>query len=75
MMYDEHMRYLGALGLLMECSVYVPEDLRECIESAFQDACAANDHWKWRRILNRIEIIVMDDDEVDEGEESREKIR
>lgn len=49
------MRYLGCLGLLAECSVYVPEDLRERIEQAMQDACADRS-LRWRRVLNRIEI-------------------
>jgi hypothetical protein len=52
------MRYLGTLGLLTECSVYVPEDVRESIETAFEHACSADPMLKWRRILNRIEIEV-----------------
>ncbi len=52
----EHTRYLGVLGLLGECSVFVPEDMREVIEQAFEDAVAANPALRWRRILNRIEI-------------------
>lgn len=54
--FPEHMRYLGTLGLLGECAVYVPEDLREKIEDAMRDACEADPALKWRRILNRIEI-------------------
>jgi hypothetical protein len=54
----EHMRYLGTLGLLSECSVYVPEELREMIAQAFDDAVAANSSLKYKRILNRIEIDV-----------------
>lgn len=54
----EHMRYLGALGLLGECAVYVPEDLREKIEDAMADACATDSSLRWRRVLNRIEIEV-----------------
>lgn len=57
----EHMRYLGTLGLLAECSVYAPEDIRESIEQAFADACAANPHLKYKRILNRLEIEVQFD--------------
>jgi hypothetical protein len=52
----EHERYLGALGLLAECSVHVPEDIREMIEAAFEDACAAASGLYWRRILSRLEI-------------------
>ncbi len=37
-MKSEHMRYMGTLGLLSECSVYVPEDIREMIEDAFREA-------------------------------------
>ncbi len=54
---DEHVRYLGCLGLLAECSVYVPEDLREQIDRAFTDACR-DGSLRWRRVLNRIEIEV-----------------
>lgn len=52
---NEHMRYLGCLGLLCEASVYVPEELRESIESALEDACA-DGTLTWRRILDRYEI-------------------
>lgn len=55
---NEHMRYLGTLGLLAECSVYVPEDIREMIEAAFKDACVADPTLTHRRILNRLEIEV-----------------
>jgi len=51
-------RYLGALGLLAECSVYVPEDIREMIEQAFADACEGDPGLRWKRILNRVEIEV-----------------
>jgi len=54
-----HMHYLGTLGLLGECAVHVPEELREMIEQAMDDACAENPSLSWRRILNRIEIQVM----------------
>ena len=50
------MRYLGCLGLLGECAVYVPEDLRVMIEQAMVDACEAIPTLRWRRIINRIEI-------------------
>ena len=52
---DEHMRYLGCLGLLAECAVYVPEDQRDMIEAAMEDAATAMPGFRWRRILNRID--------------------
>lgn len=52
---DARMRYLGVLGLLCEASVHVPEDVRESIERALDDACA-DGKLKWRRILDRLEI-------------------
>lgn len=55
---SEHMRYLGALGLLSECSVYVPEDLRESIERAMFDAVYYNKNLEFRRVLNRLELEV-----------------
>ena len=55
---DQGTRYLGVLGLLTECSVYVPEDIREMIEEAFTDACAGDPGLRWKRILNRVEIEV-----------------
>ena len=36
---DLKTRYLGVLGLLGECSLYVPEDIRAMIEEAMEDAC------------------------------------
>ena len=54
-MNDVRMRYLGVLGLLAECSVYVPEELRQSIETAMEQACA-DGCLKWRRVLNRVEI-------------------
>lgn len=55
---SERMRYLGCLGLLAECAVYVPEDVREQIAEALDDACANDPLLKWRRILNRFELEV-----------------
>lgn len=55
---DEHMRYLGLLGILEDCSVQVDEETRERIEDAFADACRNNPGWGWKRILNRIELIL-----------------
>ncbi len=50
---SEHMRYFGVLGLLCECAVYVPDDIRTCIDLALTDACTANPPWQWRGILDR----------------------
>jgi len=54
---NERLRYLGVLGLSASCeaSVYVPEDLREQIESALEDACA-DGRLRWRRVIDRLEI-------------------
>jgi hypothetical protein len=52
---DQRMKYLGVLGLLSQCSVHVPDDINESIESAFVDACA-DGRLQYRRILNRLEI-------------------
>jgi hypothetical protein len=54
---------MGVLGLLTQCSIYVPEDIRECIEAAMGDAVEhSNGKLKWKRILDRIEIEVISDD-------------
>jgi len=55
-MTDLYQRYLGCLGILTECSVYVPEEIRESIAQAVQDACDNHHSLRWKRILNRIEI-------------------
>jgi len=52
---NDRMKYLGVLGLLCEASVYVPEDIRDSIETALEDACA-DGKLEYRRILNRFEI-------------------
>jgi hypothetical protein len=51
------MRYAGVLGLLSECSVYVPEEIRESIEQAFADA-SEDGSFRWCRVLDRVEIEV-----------------
>jgi len=56
---NEHTRYLGVLGLLVQCSVYVPEDVREIIEAALEDACIADPGLAWKRILDRLEIAAV----------------
>jgi hypothetical protein len=53
---DLYMRYLGVLGLLGECSVYVPEDMREQIATAMDDAVEHHPTLHVRRTLNRLEI-------------------
>lgn len=55
----ERMRYLGVLGLLCECAVYVTEELREQIDAALADATEADPSLRARRILNRREIEVV----------------
>ena len=52
---NQRMQYLGVLGLLGQCSVHVPEDIREMIESAFNDACG-DGSLQYRRLINRLEI-------------------
>jgi hypothetical protein len=51
----ERMRYLGVLGLLCEASPYVPEEIRESMEQALEDACR-DGRLRFRRILDRFEI-------------------
>lgn len=53
------MKYLGVLGLLCEASVYVPEDVRECMENALQDAVDNLPNLRWKRILDRLDIEVV----------------
>lgn len=57
----EHLRYMGTLGLLAQCAVYVPEDIRECIEQALEAAHAAYPFITWRRVLDRIDLTVSMD--------------
>jgi hypothetical protein len=54
-MNNERTRYLGVVSLLCEASVYVPEEIRESIECALEDACS-DGRLKWKRLLNRLEI-------------------
>jgi len=57
---DEHMRYLGCLKLLEDCSPYVPEEIREGIEMAHDDAVeASNGTLRARSVLDRREIEVV----------------
>jgi len=55
MISDERMKYLGVLGIICEASVHVPEDVRETMERALDDACA-DGRLKWRRVIDRLEI-------------------
>ena len=50
-----YLRYLGVLGLLGQCSVYVDDDLRETIIMAMEDA-ASHHPVRVVRVLNRVEI-------------------
>lgn len=53
-------RYLGLLGLICKASLYVPEDIREQMERALQDAC--NDKsfsLEYSRTLERLDIHVL----------------
>jgi len=52
---DERLKYLGALGLICDASVYVPEDIREMMEICLADACT-DGSLRHRRIINRLEI-------------------
>lgn len=52
------MRYAGVLKLLEEASPYVPEEIREAIEAAHEDACA-DGTFRRRRDLNRCVIEVV----------------
>lgn len=54
----QRMRYLGVLGILCEASVHVPEDIRESIEQALDDACE-DGRLKWKRILDRFDLEVV----------------
>lgn len=56
---NEHMRYLGVLKLLEECSPFVDEDTRVSIKQAFVDACEAIPDLRFTRILNRLQIDVV----------------
>lgn len=60
-MRDEHTRYLGTLGVLADCSPYVPEEVREQIIMAMRDAVKANPLLRYRRILDRCEVEVVFD--------------
>jgi len=59
-MTNEHMRYLGCLRLLEECSPHVDEEIRECIECAFEEAVtASNGTLRTRRVMDRICIEIV----------------
>jgi len=58
-MNDEHLRYLGCLKLLEECSPHVDDEMRESIERAFEDAVAASGGTlRMHRLLDRVCIDV-----------------
>jgi hypothetical protein len=54
-----YLRYLGCLGLLGLCAVYVPDELREQIEAALRDAVAHDKHLRFKRVLNSMEVEVV----------------
>ncbi len=56
---SERMRYIGTLALLGHCSVYVPEEMRESIQEAMEDACQNSEHLGWHRTLNLIELDIL----------------
>lgn len=58
----QRMRYLGVLSLLCEASVYVPEDVRESMERALDDACD-DGKLRWSRTLDRLDIEPVFEDE------------
>ena len=51
----DYLRYLGALGVLSECSPYVDDDIRESIEAVFTDA-AKHHPVRFTHILDRLQI-------------------
>jgi len=53
-----YMRYIGVLKLLENASPHVPEDDREIIEFAFEDAVSHHGSLKTHRLLNRVCIEV-----------------
>lgn len=55
---EERLRYVGVLGLLCEASVYVPEDVRESMENALEDACQ-DGTLEWTRTLDRLDLHVV----------------
>ena len=53
-----YMRYLGVLGLLGDASVHVDDrELTIGIETAMADASNNHEGIRWRRIMNRREIV------------------
>ena len=55
------MQYAGAIALLCECHLYLPngdsaEELRESIQQAVADFCDVSG-WTSQQTLNRIELI------------------
>ena len=50
------MRYLGCLKLLSDCSIHAPEDLRERIQRAMEDACLKHSSLETYRDGNHISI-------------------
>lgn len=58
-------QYLGVLGLLAECSAHMGEtvdanELRGLIETALNDAQKVVPNLRWKRMLNRFEIEMVE---------------
>jgi hypothetical protein len=51
-----YMRYLGALGVLADCSVQVDDETRDQIIRVMEDACSHDAHLTWTQTLHRISI-------------------
>jgi len=60
----DRMLHLGALGLLADCSVHLAgaeaEEMRQSIEACLSDAVKAGIIYRYKRILNHIEILPCD---------------
>lgn len=64
------MQYLGALNVLAETSLMLggdadAEEMRERMERIFDDAQKVVPRLRWRRILQRFELELADEDEPD----------
>jgi hypothetical protein len=61
-------QYLGALKVLAECSILLrsgadSDDMRACIEDVLDDARKVIPQLRWKRILHRFEIELVNEDE------------
>ena len=65
------MQYLGTLKILADCSILLgdgtdAEDMRETFERVFSDAQKVITRLRWRRILQRFEIELVDEDDYEQ---------